>query len=116
MNTDYPTIIRNTKITKERLKTEGTKVVKKTNNNTGFDSLNSGKKINDSDDLPKQEKVGRNIGLRFEQARLAKGLKQADFAKSISMPLALYQTYEKGTAVKNGLVLQQLATKLGVVL
>ena len=96
------------------MKKEGPKVITKTSNSTGFNSLSSGKKIDDSDELPKQDLVGHEIGLKIEQARLAKNLKQSELAKLLNMQLPMYQTFEKGTAVRNGSVLNQIGTKLGI--
>ena len=114
MNHDNPTIMVNTKLVKECMKKDGVKVITKTSNTTGFNSLISGKKITDIDELPKQDLVGHDIGLKIEQARLGKKLKQTEVANMLNMPLPLYQSHERGTAIKNGKNLNQIGIKLGI--
>ena len=59
-----PTTVSNNKVQKNITN-------KNTNNNN-----NSGKKIDPNDELPKLTTVGREIGMKIQQARIAKGWKQ----------------------------------------
>ena len=102
-----PIILRNPNAKKKVEKVAST-VKRKNNQNTG------GKKINDNDELPKQILVGKEIGQKISQARLAKGKKQKDVSKYMNMDAGLYQKYENGTAPRNGQILNKLGKYLGV--
>jgi len=105
-------VLRNPRFQKEKAKKETTQV-RKTNLNKNSTN-GSGKKITDEDELPKQDFVGKELGLKIQQARLAKKLKQADVAKSLNILSNDYQKYENGKAVRNGQMLNKLGKILGV--
>ena len=99
------TILRNLKNDKKT-----SKVLSNSKNN----NISTGKKINEDEEIPKQTFVGKDIGLKISQARLAKGYKQKDVAKYMNMDATLYQKYENGTAPRNGQILNKLGRYLGV--
>ena len=70
--------------------------------------------VNDDDEIPKLNLVGKETGMKISKARLAKNLKQKDVAKYMNMDAGLYQKYENGTAPRNGQVLNKLRKYLGV--
>ena len=105
-------VLRNPKLQREKAKKETTQVRKPNLNKNSTNS--SGKKINDEEELPKQNFVGKELGLKIQQARLAKKLKQADVAKSLNIQSNDYQKYENGKAVRNGQMLNKLGKILGV--
>ena len=109
---DETVILRNPKIVKEKQKANATKV-SRTNTNKST-TTGSGKKVNDDDELPKQNFVGKSIGMKIQQARTAKGKKQVDVAKYLQIQPKDYQKYENGTAVRNGQMLNKLGKYLGV--
>lgn len=91
------------------------KTVKTLNkNNSNKQSINDGKKVNEEDEIPKLNLVGKETGMKISQARLFKNLKQKDVAKYMNMDAGLYQKYENGTALRNGQVLNKLGKYLGV--
>ena len=104
-------VLRNPRLQKEKAKKEMTKTTK-TNLNKN-NNMGSGKKITD-EELPKQNFVGKELGLKIQQARLAKKLKQTDVAKSLNIQSNDYQKYENGKAVRNGQMLNKLGKILGV--
>lgn len=97
-----PTTVSNNKVQKNITN-------KNTNNNN-----NSGKKIDPNDELPKLTTVGREIGMKIQQARIAKGWKQKMVSDKMNMDTSLYQKYENGTALRNGQILNKLGKILGV--
>ena len=108
---DVPTILVNKKMRDARLKTDGIKVLRSTGPKVTY---LSGKKIDDSNDIPVMDKIGTELGLKIQQARIAKGLKQIDAARQMNITVNAYQTFENGTAVRNNSTLNILGNKLGV--
>ena len=104
-----PTILRN-----PNAKKKNNEKVISTNTSSNKTNFGSGKKVHDDDELPKQTLVGKDIGLKISQARLAKKFKQKDVAKYLNMDAGLYQKYENGTAPRNGQILNKLGRYLGV--
>jgi ribosome-binding protein aMBF1 (putative translation factor) len=107
---DVPTIIVNKKLHDKKMKEEAGKQIKPAN----FTTYLSGKKIDDNDDIPVMDKIGPDLALKIQQARLAKKLKQSEVAQLMNMPVSTYQTFESGTGVRNNSTLSILGTKLGV--
>jgi len=105
-NFNTVTILRNPNIKKEK-----TKVLSGKSSNT--QNNGSGKKLDESE-IPKVITVGKDIGMKISQARLAKGFKQKDVARHMNMDASLYQKYENGTAKRNGQLLNKLGRYLGV--
>lgn len=110
MNNIDPTII----LRKKKSLLEFTQVIKPTKNSNNINTNDSGKKIENTDDIIAPILVGIELGKTIIQARMAKNLKQTDVAKMINMPLNLYQSYENGTAIKNGANLNLIGSKLNV--
>lgn len=106
MDNNKPTIIYNPNAKKTSTKVLNKKIVNKNNVNT--------KKINEDDELPKTDKVGRDTGLKIQKARLAKGFNQKMISNKMNMDTTTYQKYENGTAVRNGSILNKLGKLLGV--
>lgn len=107
-------ILRNPNAKKNNTKTQNQQVLKtKTKTNTNNNSI-GGKKVNPEEEIPKQNLVGRETGLKIQKARTAKGFKQKDVANKMKMDCSVYQKYENGTAVRNGQVLNSLGKILGV--
>jgi ribosome-binding protein aMBF1 (putative translation factor) len=107
MDSDKVTILRNPRLQK--------KTVKKLNTNSCNSQNNSNsKKVNEDDDIPKLNLVGKETGMKISQARLAKKFKQKDVANYMNMDASLYQKYENGTAPRNGQILNKLGRYLGV--
>ena len=104
-----PTVLRN-----PNAKKKNNEKVISTNASSNKTNFGSGKKVHDDDELPKQTLVGKDIGLKISQARLAKGYKQKDVAKYLNMDAGLYQKYENGTAPRNGQILNKLGRYLGI--
>jgi len=111
---DTTTILFNKKNYDAKMKAEGktTTIAKQPLSKNG--SYLSGKKIDDTEELPIMDKIGTDIGLKIQQARLTKNLKQTDVAKLMNIPVNTYQTFENGTAIKNNSFLNTLGNKLGV--
>jgi putative transcription factor len=114
MNNDAKTIVLiNPKLTAKKLKEEGIKInigVNNTNNNYTV----SGKKITDDEEIPISDKVGKDLGMKIQQARLAKNIKQIDLAKQLNITPDIIRDYENGTAIKNGNLLNKMSKLLGV--
>lgn len=102
-------VLRNPKLQKEKntIKTLNTKQANSQN-------MGNSKKVNDEEDIPKLNLVGKDTGVKIAQARQAKGYKQKDVARYMNMDSGLYQKYENGTAPRNGQVLNKLGRYLGV--
>jgi putative transcription factor len=109
---DTPTILVNKKLRDGRLKTDGIKVARSTL--PCATSYLSGKKIDDTNEIPIMEKVGIEVGQKIQQARLDKKLKQTDVANLLNMPVNTYQTFENGSAVRNNSTLHIIGKKLGI--
>ena len=101
---------------KKPVQSNSQKVVttKKANgSNTGYNTA-SGKKIRDEDELPKQNFVGKDIGMKIQQARNAKGWKQKVVAGKLGIQPNDFAKLENGTAIRNGQQLNKLGLILGV--
>jgi len=109
---DFPTILVNKKNLDARRKTDGIKVARSSMPPAA--SYASGKKIDDTDDIPIMDKIGTDMGLKIQQARLGKNLKQTDVARLMNIPVNTYQTFENGTAIRNNSTLHVLGNKLGI--
>jgi len=72
------------------------------------------KKVNEDENIPKLNLVGKETGMKISQARQAKKFKQKDVANYMNMDSSLYQKYENGTAPRNGQLLNKLGRYLGV--
>lgn len=95
-----PTTVSNSKVQKN--------ISNKNSNNK------STKKVDPNDELPKLTTVGREIGMKIQQARISKGWKQKMVSDKMNMDASLYQKYENGTALRNGQILNKLGRILGV--
>ena len=93
---------------KNKEKSQTFKAVSKTFSGSGK------KKIDPDEELPKQVLLGRDIGTKIQQARLAKKWTQKDVAAKMNMDSKIYQKYENGTAERNGNTLNKLGKILGV--
>tara|TARA_Y100000591_G_scaffold172787_2_gene149216 strand:+ start:6963 stop:7310 length:348 start_codon:yes stop_codon:yes gene_type:complete len=93
---------------------KGKKTIKELSSKSANSQYNGNSKKLDEEELPKLNLVGKDIGMKISQARLAKGYKQKDVAKYMNMDASLYQKYENGTAPRNGQVLNKLGKYLGV--
>ena len=87
---------------------------KKANSGSATYTTASGKKISDADELPKQNFIGKEIGLKIQQARTAKGWKQKEVAGKLGIQLNDFAKLENGTAIRNGQQLNKLGKILGV--
>ena len=106
-NTNTVTILRNKKFQKKTVKTLN-------NNHSNSQKMGNSKKVNEDEEIPKLNLVGKDTGMKISQARLVKGFKQKDVAKYMNMDSSLYQKYENGTASRNGQILNKLGKYLGV--
>jgi ribosome-binding protein aMBF1 (putative translation factor) len=114
MNSDIPTIMYNKKLIKAKQQSEATKEVRTKVKTNSINSMVSGKKIDESDDIPVPILVGHEIGLKIQQARLAKNLKQVDIANKLNMVVKDYTMYENGTAIRNNLTLNKIGKELNI--
>ncbi len=65
-------------------------------------------------DIEKLDKITPELQNRLRNARAAKGLSQADFAKSLNFPVAIVRDYENGSVAKfEKSVYNKLLRKLG---
>ncbi len=109
-----PTIILcNPELKAKKLKEESEKVSKGASNNN-HQATASGKKIDDNEEIPLVDKVGKELGMKIQQARLAKNIKQVDLAKQLNLTPDIIRDHENGTAVKNGTLLNRIGKHLGV--
>ena len=98
-----PVVIRNSAVAKKekqhRQNPEGTKE---------FHKLND-------DDVPVLDKITPEQSKALREARAAKGISQADFAKSLNINVAIVKEYENGTVAKfNKRMYNTLMRRLGV--
>lgn len=74
------------------------------------------KKIEESDmgeDAPKIKSLDRNVSLRIQQARQAKGWTQKELAQKINEKPQVINEYESGRAIPNQQILGKLERVLG---
>lgn len=65
------------------------------------------------DDAPKVKTLDRNVSLRIQQARQAKGWTQKELAQKISEKPQVINEYESGRAIPNQQILSKLERVLG---
>lgn len=87
-------------------------VLKKKNPNSN--KMSNDSKVKDDDEIKKIKKIGKEIGIKIQQARAAKKLKQKDLANRLSVQSSLIQKYETGEAPYNGRMLSRIEKILGV--
>lgn len=74
------------------------------------------KKIEESgagEDAPKLKSLDRNVSLRIQQARQAKGWTQKELAQKISEKPQVINEYESGRAIPNNQILAKMERVLG---
>lgn len=64
-------------------------------------------KLDDATDSSRIKRVGREMGLKIQQARQSQALSQKDLAFKMSVPLSVVSQWESGSAVHEGSVLQK---------
>lgn len=110
-NQDFgTTVLINKRLMKENAKKNGPKKIVSASNSNQYQT----KKVIEDGDAHAIETVGRDIGQKIMQARMAKGWKQKDVANKMNMLPGDYQKLENGSAKRNGQVLNKLGRILGV--
>lgn len=67
-----------------------------------------------SDDPDAPKVLGMSVGKQIQQARVKKGLSQADLAKQLNVRANVIKDYESGSAVPDRAVLNRINTLLGI--
>jgi len=70
-------------------------------------------KLANATDCGKIKRVGRETGIQLQQARAALKLTQKDLAQKMNVPLTVVSSWENGTAVHNGAMIQKFKKHLG---
>eukprot|EP00766_Chilomastix_caulleryi_P005051 gnl/Chilomastix_caulleri/645.p1 GENE.gnl/Chilomastix_caulleri/645~~gnl/Chilomastix_caulleri/645.p1 ORF type:complete len:133 (+),score=42.74 gnl/Chilomastix_caulleri/645:65-463(+) len=73
----------------------------------------SAKKIEEDQDTFVVERVPQNLKMAIQQARVAKGWTQKEFAMKVSVQLTVINSYENGTAIPNNQLIARMEKILG---
>lgn len=68
----------------------------------------------DADPETRPVLIGRELGQKFQKARVEKGLTQKELANALSIPVNIVTEYEKGTGVRNGATVSKLKKYLNI--
>ena len=110
-NQDFSTtVLINKRVMKENAKKNAPKQIVSTSNSNQYQT----KKVIEDGEVHAIQTVGRDIGQKIMQARMAKGWKQKDVANKMNMQPGDYQKLENGSAQRNGQILNKLGRILGV--
>jgi len=71
------------------------------------------KKLEDESESLSHDKVGHDLALKIQQARLAKGWTQKELATKINEKPSIINDYEAGRAIPNNQILGKLERTLG---
>ena len=72
------------------------------------------RKLDEQDEAGKLPEVGLSLGMRIQQARMAKSFTQKQLATLINEKPNVIAEYEQGKAIPNNQILGKLERKLGV--
>jgi len=73
-------------------------------------------KIEEESENFRHNEITSDFKMALMQARTAKGWKQKDLAQQVQQPPAVIQSYENGTAIPDGQVINRLNRALGITL
>jgi len=71
-------------------------------------------KIKEEDDIKKPIMVDHELSLTIQKFRVQKGLTQKQLAQALNLPVQIISDYEKGSCVKNSLIVSKIKTYLGI--